>query len=79
MATLTKMAMMTLNALSVLRRSLKARLGSAATFRTARMNVPPRSSNTNETVVEVGIPSVLNMSRTMMSVTMTARKIVITS
>ena len=36
-------------------------------------------SNTSDTVVEVGIPSVLNMSRITTSVTITARKMVITS
>ena len=43
------------------------------------MKAPPSNSNTNDTVVEVGIPSVLNTSRMMTSVTMTARKSVITS
>ena len=43
------------------------------------MKAPPSNSNTSETVVEVGIPKVLNTSRMMTSVTMTARKSVITS
>ena len=43
------------------------------------MKAPPNNSNTSETVVEVGIPNVLNTSSTMTSVTMTARKSVITS
>ena len=79
MATLTKMAMMTLSALSLFSRSSKVRLPSAFIFSRARMNVPPRSSNTSETVVEVGRPRVLNMSRMITSVTITARKMVITS
>ena len=79
MATLTKMAMITLSALSLLSSASKVRLGSACILSRARINVPPRSSNTSDTVVEVGSPSVLNMSSTMTSVTMTARKMVITS
>ena len=42
------------------------------------MNVPPRSSKTRDIVVDVGIPKLLNMSRIMTSVTITAKKIVIT-
>ena len=53
--------------------------GSAAILSMARMNVPPSSSNTSETVVDVGRPSVLNTSRMTTSVTITARKMVITS
>ena len=48
-------------------------------FSVARMNAAPSNSNTKETVVEVGMPSVLNTSSTMTSVTITARKMVITS
>ena len=73
------MAMMTLRALSELSNWSKVRLPSAFIFKRARMNVPPRSSNTSDTVVDVGKPSVLNMSSTITSVTITARKIVITS
>ena len=61
-----------------LMRSAMSRLGSCATFSVAMVNVPPNSSNTSDTVVEVGMPIVLNTSRTMTSVTITARKIVIT-
>ena len=43
------------------------------------MKVPPSNSKTSDTVVDVGIPNVLNMSSTMTSVTITARNIVITS
>ena len=39
----------------------------------------PSSSNTSETVVEVGIPMLLNTSSTTTSVTITARNMVITS
>ena len=73
------MATITLNALSVLSRSAKPSVGSAAILIAARTNVPPSNSNTSETVVEVGMPSVLNMSSTITSVTITARKTVITS
>ena len=79
MATLTKMAIITLSALSELSRSLYVSVSSPIIFIVARMNVPPNNSNTSDTVVEVGMPSVLNMSSTMTSVTITARKMVITS
>ena len=79
MATDTKMAMMTLSALSVLSRSLKTSVGSPAILMTARIKAPPSSSNTSDTVVEVGMPSELNTSSTMTSVTMTARNSTITS
>ena len=79
MATLTKIATITLNALSVLRRSPNESEGSPAILMAARMNVPPNNSNTSDTVVDVGIPKVLKMSRMMTSVTITARNIVITS
>ena len=42
-------------------------------------NVAPSSSNTIDTVVDVGMPSVLKMSSRMMSVTMTAMKMHIRS
>ena len=71
--------MITDKALSVFRRSANASDGSADIFSRAMANVPPRSSNTRDTVVEVGMPRVLNMSRTITSVTITARKITITS
>lgn len=79
MATLTKMAMMTLSALLLFSKSSKPNEGSACIFKMASTNVPPNSSNTSDTVVEVGRPNVLNMSSTMTSVTITARNIVITS
>ncbi len=41
--------------------------------------VAPSNSNTNDTVVLVGKPQVLNRSSTMMSVDITARKTVNTS
>ena len=41
----------------------------------ARQKVPPSNSKTSETVVLVGIPSELNTSRRMTSVSMTAMKI----
>ena len=44
-----------------------------------RANVAPRSSNTMDTVVEVGIPRELKTSRSMISVTITARKIYMSS
>ena len=77
-ATETKMATMTDKALSVLSRSPKVSDGSPAILMQASMKVPPRSSKTSETVVEVGMPSELKMSRMMTSVTITARKMVIT-
>ncbi len=43
------------------------------------MNVPPSNSNTSDTVVDVGSPRVLKMSRIITSLTITARKITITS
>ena len=79
MATDTKMAMMTLKALSLFRRSLNVKVLSLAILMTARTNVAPRSSKTNDTVVDVGMPSVLNMSRITTSATMTARNTIITS
>ena len=78
-ATLTKIAMITLRALSELSRSLYVSDGSLTSFKVARMNVPPSNSKTSDTVVEVGIPNVLNISSTITSVTMTARNMVITS
>ena len=73
------MAMMTDNALLELRRSDISRLPSVDILRSAKTNVPPKSSNTNDTVVDVGIPRELNTSRTITSVTITARKSIITS
>ena len=45
----------------------------------ARTKVPPNSSNTMDTVVEVGIPKELKISNRTTSVTITARKIHINS
>ena len=45
----------------------------------ATTNVAPKSSNTIDTVVEVGIPSELKMSSSMISVTITAMKMHIKS
>ena len=45
----------------------------------ARATVPPRSSKTIETVVEVGSPSELKRLRRSTSVTITAQKITSTS
>ena len=78
-ATLTKMAMMTDNALLELSRSDIARLPSADILSSARTKAPPKSSNTSDTVVDVGIPCELNTSSTITSVTITARNSIITS
>ena len=71
------MAKITDNALSVFSKSAKVNkpLSSEMIFSIERMNVPPNSSNTIDTVVEVGMPSVLNTSSNTTSVTITARKI----
>ncbi len=45
----------------------------------ATTNVAPSSSNTIDTVVDVGIPRELNMSSNIMSVTITAMNMVMTS
>ena len=79
MATETKMAMITCRALSELSRSAYSSVGSPITLSSASIAVPPSSSKTSETVVEVGMPSVLKASSTMMSVTITASMMVITS
>lgn len=79
MATLTKMAMMTLRALSLLRSMSSDNDGSVIIFRTAMAKVPPSSPKTSDTVEEVGRPSVLNMSSTITFVTITARKMIMTS
>ncbi len=79
MATLTKMAIITFKACSVFSKSLKTKLLLCNIFNTASIKVPPKSSKTSETVVEVGIPKRLKISKTMTSVTITAKKITITS
>ena len=45
----------------------------------AKAKVPPKRSKIRDTVVDVGIPSVLKMSNTIISVTITAKNMVITS
>ena len=74
MATDTKMAMMTERALSVFMRSPKPRVSLLCTLISERAKVPPSSSKTNETVVEVGIPMELNTSSSTTSVSMTANR-----
>ena len=73
-ATERKIPRITDRAFSVLRSSLKPRSAPPAIFIRATTNVAQSSSNTMETVVDVGIPSELKMSRRMMSVTITAMK-----
>lgn len=75
MATDTKMAMITESALSVLIRSPNARVASLFTLIRERAKVPPSSSKTSETVVEVGMPMELKTSRRTTSVSMTASSI----
>ena len=55
------MAMMTERALSVLMRSPRPRVSLLCTLMRERANVPPRSSKTRETVVEVGENSFMEM------------------
>ena len=52
---------------------------SVAIFTMTKAKEAPRSSKTMLTVVDVGMPKVLNTSRRTMSVAMTARKMSITS
>lgn len=79
-ATDRKMPSITESALPVLRRSVRPRsLPSAAIFISATAKAAPSSSNTIDTVVDVGMPSELKMSRRMMSVTITAMKMHISS
>ena len=79
MATETKIAKMTESALSVFSKSPKLRVWSPIILMIARAKVPPKSSNTIDTVVEVGIPNELNTSRSTTSVSITARRIHIIS
>ena len=74
MATETKMAMITCKALSELSRSAYSSVGSPITLSSASIAVPPSSSKTSETVVEVGMPIELNTSRSTTSVSMTASR-----
>ena len=71
---------MTDSAFSVFNRSRKVNPeASAATFQMANAKLAPSSSNTIETVVEVGIPNELNTSSSTMSVVITAMKMQISS
>ena len=85
MATLRNIPSITEMAFSVFTRSPRERGTPAASvappaiFIKARAQVPPSSSKTIETVVEVGNPIVLKISSKTTSVTITARKRVITS
>ena len=85
MATLRKMPMMTLMAFSVLMRSPNVSRWPAESvapcmiLTKAMANAPPSNSNTILTVVDVGIPMLLNTSSSNTSVSMTAMKMHITS
>ena len=50
-------------------------VSSAASLTIARANAPPNNSKTIDTVVEVGSPRVLKVSRRITSIAMTARQI----
>jgi hypothetical protein len=79
-ATERKMPMMTERAFSVLRSVAKPKASPpAAILMSDTAKAAPKSSKTMETVVEVGMPKVLKMSRRMTSVTMTAMKMQMTS
>ena len=79
-ATERNIAKITVNAFSVFNNSAKVSpSGPIAIFINANAKVPPNSSNTIDTVVDVGIPNVLNTSSRTTSVTITARKIHINS
>ena len=78
-ATETKIARITDKALSVFSNCPNSKEWSPAIFMIDNANVPPKSSNTKETVVDVGIPNELNMSRSTTSVSMTAMRIHIIS
>ena len=72
-ATERNIASMTVNALSVLSSSPSCNAPPEPAILTMAMaTVPPRSSNTKETVVEVGMPSELNTSKRTTSVSITA-------
>ena len=79
MATETNIAIMTCNALSVLISCPIEYVSSPRVFTSARANVPPSSSNTIETVVEVGSPIVLNTSSRTTSVSITPSRMHISS
>ena len=79
-ATERNMPRMTDRAFSVLSRSPRSsELPGSAILNRATTKVAPSSSKTSETVVDVGMPRELNMSSRMMSVTMTAMKMAMTS
>ena len=78
MATLRKMPIITLSALSVLMSSAYVWPASVILLMASAV-LPPKSPNTIETVVDVGMPNVLKMSRRITSVAATARKMHITS
>ena len=78
-ATERKMPSITDRAFSVFRSWSNPSPMPPAILMSATTNVAPSSSKTIETVVEVGIPSELNMSSRMMSVTITAMKMHIRS
>ena len=72
MATERKMPSITDKAFSVFSKSCNPRPMPPAILTRATAKAAPRSSNTIDTVVDVGIPKELNTSRSMMSVTITA-------
>ena len=72
-ATETNIAIIIVNALLVFMSSPALMAESPKVFINAIATVPPRSSNTMETVVDVGSPSVLKMSSRTMSEAITAR------
>ena len=79
MPTDVNMASITLNALSKFSSSAMLRLAFSLALSTDIMNAAPSSSKTSDTVVEVGIFSVLNRSSTITSVIITATNTIITS
>jgi len=75
-ATETKIARITVRALSVLSKSPNCKAPSVLMILiSANATVPPNNSKTSETVVEVGIPSELKMSSNTTSVSITATRI----
>ena len=79
-ATDRNIAKITVNALSVFSRSPNCKAPSEwAILIRASATVPPKSSNTRETVVEVGIPNELNTSNRTTSVSITANRMHIIS
>ncbi|MPM32362.1 hypothetical protein SDC9_78924 [bioreactor metagenome] len=72
-ATETKIPEIMANALPVLMYSIKSPAFACQMLKIATATAEPSSSNTNETVVEVGRPSELKTSRRITSVSITAR------